>query len=259
LHQLRGRERLLGEAGPLQVRRSSFAPAIALVLSFSFVLGCGFLKKKKPVEDDESTTNAPTVTVGGSGAKNEKDVLRYANETLIADEPAVIGKDGVKAKTFPATGADVATLSKGATVVKKAKFFSTGILVIFDDPATADGTKLMGWIAPEALGAPTAATATPTATATQVFTAPKPTAAVDAGAKDAGVVADAGKPAVDAGGGSTGPTALLQTNPLAGKCPAGFALIPPFCRRPCNADRDCPANSFCTQSAGPKKTCSATK
>ena len=235
--------------------RSSFTPAIALVLSFSFVAGCGFLKKKKPVDDDESITNAPTVTVGGSGAKNEKDVLRYANETLIADEPAVIGKDGVKAKTFPATGADVATIAKGATVVKKAKFFSTGVLVTFDDPATADGTKLMGWIAPEALGAPAVATAT--ATATQVFTAPK--VAVDAGPKDAGAVADAGKAVVDAGGGSTGPTALLQTNPIAGKCPAGFALIPPFCRRPCNADRDCPANSFCTQSAGPKKTCSATK
>lgn len=241
---------------PLSFR--SFVPAVALALSFTIVVGCGFLKKKKPVDDDESISNAPTVTVGGSGAKNEKDVLRYANETLIADEPAVIGKDGVKAKTFPASGADVATIAKGATVVKKAKFFSTGVLVLFDDPATADGTKLMGWIAPEALGAPTAATAT--ATATQVFTAaPKPTVAVDAGLKDAGVVADAGKPAVDAGGASPGPALLLQTNPIGGKCPAGFALIPPFCRRPCNADRDCPANSFCTQGAGPKKTCSATK
>ena len=238
----------------------SLVSSVAIVLSLSIVVGCSLLKKKKALDDDESTANAPTVTVGGSGAKNEKDVLRYANETLIADEPAVIGKDGVKAKTFPATGADVATLAKGSTVVKKAKFFSTGVLVLFDDPATADGTKLMGWIAPEALGAPAVATAT--ATATQVFTAPR--VAVDAGPKDAGAVADAGtiadagRPAVDAGGG-TGPTALLQTNPIAGKCPAGFSLIPPFCRRPCNADRDCPANSFCTQGAGSKKTCSSTR
>ena len=240
----------------------SFVPAVALALSFTFVLGCGLLKKKKPAadDDDESVTNAPTVTVGGTGAKNEKDVLRYKNETALADEPGIIGKDGVKAKTFPATGADVATLSKGATVVKKATFFSTGVLVLFDDPA-APGTKLMGWIAPEALSAPTAATAT--ATATPVFTAPKPVA-LDAGLKDAGTGLDAGagldagKAVVDAGG-TTAPTVLLQTNPIAGKCPAGFALIPPFCRRPCNADRDCPANSFCTQSAGPKKTCSATR
>jgi hypothetical protein len=237
-------------------------PAVLLgvTLSFTFVLGCGLIKKKQPApEDDESVTNAPTVKVGGTGAKNEKDVLRYANETAIADEPGVIGKDGgVKAKTFPASGADVATIPKGAVVVKKAKFFSTGVLVLFDDPATGDGTKLMGWISPEALGTAAITPSASTATASPTFTAPKVT--VDAGApKDAGTAADAGKAVVADAGGGTAPTALLQVNPVAGKCPAGFVLIAPFCRRPCTADRDCPASSFCTQGAGSRKTCSATK
>ena len=240
-------------------RRSGAVPAVVALGLLTVVAGCGLLKKKKTPEADESVSNAPTVTVAGSGAKNERDVLRYANETPLADEPGVIAKDGVKARTFPATGAEVATLPKGAIVIKKARFFSTGVLVLFDDPSTADGTKLLGWIAPEGLTATGAATATATATAspTQVFTAPK--VALDAGPKDAGSTADAGKAGVDAGGANVAPTALLQVNPIAGKCPAGFALIPPFCRRPCNADRDCPASSFCTQSAGPKKTCSSTR
>jgi hypothetical protein len=234
-------------------------PVVAVVLSFTFVLGCGFLKKKKPVEDDESTTNAPTVTVSGTGAKNEKDVLRYKNETPVADEPAVIGKDGVKAKTFPASGADIATIPKGAVVVKKAKFFSTGILVTFDDPATGDGTKLMGWISPEALGPATAATATATATATQVFTAQPKVATVDAGPKDAGlaVVADAGKPVVvaDAGSGPARPIGPIAALPVGTRCPASMALVTglqPPCRRPCNKDDDCPTGASCTQSGGRK-------
>lgn len=231
-----------------------FVPAVALALSFTFVLGCGLLKKKKPVDDDEAVTNAPTVTVRGTGAKNEKDVLRYANETALADEPGVIGKDGVKAKTFPATGADVATLAKGAVVVKKAKFFSTGVLVIFDDPAAADGTKLMGWIPPEALGAPTAATGT----ATQVFTAaPRPTVvvAVDAGPKDAGLaVVDAGKPVVVDAGGPARPAGPIVAVPVGTRCPPGFVLVQPFCRRPCSVDTECPTSSVCTLT-GTRKTC----
>jgi hypothetical protein len=249
-------------------RLGSLGPALGLVLSCTLVFGCTLLKKKSDpvIEEDPPVADAPKVTVTGSGAKNEKDVLRYGTETKIADEPAVIAKDGAKALTFPASGADVATLAKGTEVVKIAKFFSTGVLVLFDDPTTADGTKLMGWVTPAALAAPTAAaTATATATAAPVLTAaPKP-AAVDAGAKilaDAGVVdagarADAGKvAAVDAG--VRAPAPLLQVLPTVGRCPAGFVLVTPFCRRPCAADKDCPTGSFCTSSAG-KKTCSATK
>jgi hypothetical protein len=229
----------------------ALVPAVALVFALTSVIGCGLLKKKKLASDDESTTNAPTVTVSGTGAKNEKDVLRYKNETPIADEPAVIGKDGVKAKTFPSTGADIATIPKGATVVKKAKFFSTGILVTFDDPGTGDGTKLMGWIAPEALGPPTVATAPHVLTA-----APKVTPG-DAGAKDSGIaVADAGKPAVaDTGGGTGRPTGLIAALPVGTKCPAGMTLVQgqqPPCRRPCSKDDDCPSGASCSQSGGRK-------
>jgi hypothetical protein len=234
-------------------------PLVALVVASTFVLGCGLLKKKNDAgTDDPPVANAPTVTVTGSGAKNEKDVLRYASETKVADEPAVIGKDGTKAKTFPASGADVATLAKGTTVVKIAKFFSTGVLVLFDDPTTGDGTKLMGWISPESLAVPAAG-----ATAAPVFTAPK-VAAVDAGPKDAGLAAaDAGAAAVDAGKAATadaGPvqsTGTITALPGPNKaCPAGMIFVepPPLCRRACNADVDCPKGAVC-KSTGGKKTC----
>jgi hypothetical protein len=242
------------------IRSSFFAgaarPAVALVLACTFVVGCGLLKKKKDAgTDDQPPANAPTVTVTGTGAKNEKDVLRYASETKIAEEPATIGKDGVKVRTFPASGAEVATLSKGTTVVKLAKFFSTGVLVLFDDPTTGDGTKLMGWIPPEAVAAPAATT-----TAAPVFTAPK--VVVDAGPKDAGGVgdagaaADAGKAAADAGS-ATPAIGTITALPTNGKCPTGMTLVGPLCRRPCTTDADC-KGAFCTSSAG-KKTCSATK
>jgi hypothetical protein len=238
-------------------------PLFALLLASTFVIGCGLLKKKKDAEDEPPVANAPTVTVTGTGAKNEKDVLRYAAETKVASEPATIGKDGVKAKTFPSSGADVATLSKGTTVVKLAKFFSTGVLVVFDDPTTGDGTKLMGWIAPEALAVPAAGV-----TAAPVLTAPK--VAVDAGPKDAGLAA------VDAGGGGgsaiadAGRAAAADAGPVQSSgtitalpgptkaCPAGMILVGPLCRRPCSADGDCPKGAFCTSSSG-KKTCSATR
>ena len=248
-------ERLRELTQLLQVR-PSFPVVVSVALIVAILGGCDLLKKKRNAGsfEDDPVSNAPTVTVGGTGAKNEKDVLRYANETAVADELGVIGKDGTKTKTFPGTGADISTLNKGVVVTKKAKFFSTGILVVYDDPATADGTKLMGWIPPEAIAAPSA---TPIPTATQAFTT-KPAAPKDAGAG----VADAAAAAVDAGGAAR-PTALLQVIPsTGGKCPAGFALFGPFCRRPCNADGDCPANSFCTQTSNAsnaKKTCSATK
>lgn len=225
---------------------------VALTLSFTLILGCSLLKKKKGSDnDDPPVANQPTVVVTGSGAKNESDVLRYASETHIPDEPATIGKDGTKAKTFPASGADVATLSKGTTVVKISKFFSTGVLVVFNDPNTGDGTKLMGWIAPETL-APPSATPPPVAT----FVAPK--VAVDAGAKDSGAVVVL----VDAGSsGGTTPTVApgqLLVVPTGGKCPAGMTIVGPFCRRPCITDSQCPKGTFCTNAAGPK-TCAATK
>jgi hypothetical protein len=228
-------------------------PAIGLVLSCTIVLGCGLIKKKKDAgnDDDEPPVNAPTVTVTGTGAKNEKDILRYASETKLANEPATIGKDATKVRTFPASGADVTALAKGTAVVKLAKFFSTGVLILFDDPAAADGSKLMGWIAPEALAVPGA---TPVLTA-PVLTAPK-VVTLDAGggAKDAGpAVADAGKVVADAGG-PVQSSGTITALPVAGKCPAGMILVTPLCRKPCAADAECPKGSVCKSSGG-RKTC----
>jgi hypothetical protein len=227
----------------LAASRSSLALLVAM--SLLVVLGCSGLKKKKDTgaTTDPPVGNAPTVTVGGTGAKNEKDVLRYGNETPLADEPGIIGKDVTKVRAFPQTGGEVATLSKGTTVIKKAKFFSTGVLILFDDPTTVDGTKLLGWIPPEALAAPGTVPAVP-----PTLTAPKPVV-VDAGVRPV-VVVDAGAPRS---------SALLQTLPVAGECPGGFVIVGPFCRRPCSVDGDCPRPAVCTLSVGSRKTCSATR
>lgn len=210
-------------------------PALALVLSCTFVVGCKFLKKKGAEGGDE---DAATVTVTGTGAKNEKDVLRYASEIKVADEAGIIGKDVTKARTFPASGAEVATLSKGTQVIQIAKFFSTGVLVIFTDPATADGSKLMGWIPPESLAAP--GTVATTTTAAPIVTVARP---VDAGAKDSGVVdagGDAGK-AADAGAPATVGLGIAAQPGPGGSCPPGFGLtqLPALCRKLCASDLDC--------------------
>jgi hypothetical protein len=236
---------------------SRFArPALALVLSCTFVVGCKFLKKKGA--EGAGDEDAATVTVTGTGAKNEKDVLRYASEIKVADEAGIIGKDVTKARTFPASGAEVATLSKGTQVIQIAKFFSTGVLVLFTDPATADGSKLMGWIPPESLAAPGAVATT--ATAAPVVTVARP---VDAGAKDSGVVdagaaADAGKPADAGAAATTGGAAITAVPGAGGSCPGGFVLIqpPPLCRKLCASDLDCPRGSGAVcKSLGGKKVC----
>jgi len=232
------------------------ALAMALVVSCSLV-GCKLLKKKGAAGGDE---DAATVTVTGTGAKNEKDVLRYASEIKMADEPGIIGKDVTKARTFPASGAEVATLSKGTQVIQLAKFFSTGVLVIFTDPATTDGSKLMGWVPPESIAAP--GTAATTTTAAPVVTAVKPASPANV-AKDAGAAADAGAVVVaDAGAAPATPAAggaAITTIPgPGGSCPGGFTLIqpPPLCRKLCASDLDCPKGSgaVCKSVSG-KKVC----
>jgi hypothetical protein len=231
----------------------------------SFLVGCPLFKKKKTdaVEEDEPVSQAATVTVSGSGAKNEKDVLRYQKEEKLADEPAVVAKDGVKIRSYPGGGADIAPLPKGTAVVKVAKYFSTAFLVLVDDPS-GEG-KLMGWILPDQLAAPGAVAVTPTTTA------PKPVVRLDAGlaAKDAGGPADAGPLPHDAGAGAKDAGAAVVVDAGApqisgatlftpagadGKCPAGFATAPGGCRRPCAADGDCPRTTVCG-SFGGKKFC----
>lgn len=242
------------------MKRVSFF--VASVLFASALAGCPLLKKKQSADDD--LTDAATVDVAGTGAKNEKDVLRYAQEEAL-DEVAVIGKDGTKARNFPNNGPEVASLAKGTVVKKMAKYFSTGVLVMFDDPVAADGSKLMGWVAINAFDV---------AAPKPVWTPPKITdagssAKTDAGgaapATDAGAgKADAGGGAVDAGGGAAkvdagggggGGTAIPQpprgvpaVATVGGKCPDNWAKTPTdgMCRRVCKDNAECTAQSRVT-------------
>jgi hypothetical protein len=226
---------------------------LASVLFASALAGCPLLKKK-----GDDSLDAGTVSVPGTGAKNEKDVLRYPTEEAI-DEVAVIGKDGAKVRNFPGNGPEVASLAKGTVVKKMAKYFSTGVLVMFDDPATSDGSKLMGWVPPNAFDI---------AAPKPVWTAPRIT---DAGAKAATVDSGAGaaKPdagggsalvVVDAGGGGGGASGgipqpkpgTVAVQPVGGKCPDNWALDSAMCRRVCRADTDCPRGIKCKAGASSK-------
>lgn len=268
------------------MRRVSFF-VVSLIVA-STLLGCPLLKKKLPVEDgeeDPTVADAATVTVSDTGAKNEANILRYASEEPL-DEVAVIGKDGTKARNFPGNGPEVATLKKGTPVKKMAKYFSTAVLVMFDDPETDDGSKLMGWVTPSSFDV---------AAPKPVWTPPK---VVDAGAKPRVVVSDAGggggsgavkvdagtAPAKDAGGGSApaakdagappakdagaggggggggkipqpGP-GTVAVQPIDGKCPDNWTIHQSMCRRVCNADGDCPRGTKCKPGSG-KKVCTS--
>lgn len=254
---------------------------VASIFFASSLLGCPLLKKKSgDGEADPSLADAATVTVSGTGAKNEAKILRYANEEAL-DEVAVIGKDGTKARNFPGNGPEVATLKKGTVVKKMAKYFSTGVLVMFDDPDATDGSKLMGWVTP---------TSFDVEAPKPVWTPPKivdaggikpsgtdagggggggGTTSLDAGAaaKDAGSTAavDAGggggTAAVDAGGGGGGAIpqpkpGTVAVQPVNGKCPDNWAVHQNMCRRVCNADAECPRGTKCKPGAG-KKVCTA--
>ncbi|MBX3258697.1 MAG: hypothetical protein KIS78_35735 [Labilithrix sp.] len=254
-------------------RRSLGLALAAMVLAASFV-GCPLLKKKGAeieagVEDEDPSAalaDAETVTATGLGAKNEANVLRYANETPLPNEPAVIGDGGAKARNFPGNGPEVATLPKGTAVVKVAQYFNTGVLILFDDPS-GDGSKLVGWVTPKVFDA-----TAPEPTVKPIV--PVPVVKVDAGSnaavKDAGApikdagssvaVKDAGAaPAVvDAGGAKSStipqpPKSAVAVAPTAdGKCPDGWAISEGMCRRKCAADAECPRNTKCASKQGVK-------
>ncbi|MBX3218150.1 MAG: hypothetical protein KF850_39455 [Labilithrix sp.] len=252
----------------------------AMVLAASFV-GCPLLKKKGAAEagaDEEDPSaalaDAETVAATGVGAKNEANVLRYANETPLPNEPAVIGDSGAKARNFPGNGPEVATLPKGTAVVKVAQYFNTGVLIMFDDPS-GDGSKLLGWVTPKVFDATAVA---PEPTVKPIV--PVPIVRVDAGSnaavKDAGApIADAGAPAkdagssvavkdagaaptvVDAGGAKSNaipqpPKSAVAVAPTDGKCPDGWAISEGMCRRKCAADTECPRNTKCASKQGVK-------
>jgi hypothetical protein len=233
------------------------------VLAASFI-GCPLLKKKQPADDDSTSAepDAATVAAAGLGAKNEASVLRYANETPLSNEPAVIGASGAKARNFPGNGPEVAFLPKGTPVAKIAQYFSTGTLIMFDDPS-GDGSKLIGWVTPTSFDVASPAP-------TKVIVPPR----VDAGAvtvKDGGArpptqdagsstaVKDAGAaPIVDAGSSAIPqpPKGSLAVPPTNGKCPDGWALTEGMCRRKCAADSECPRGTKCVTKQS-TKVCSS--
>lgn len=214
------------------------------------LLGCP-LGRKRTVDAGADPNNPPTADPGT--AKNEKDIVRDpSKETAIANEAAVVAKDGVEVKNQPLLGGTaIGTLGKSTAVVKISKYFSTSFLITYDDPA--GGGKLMGWVAQENLAAPsTTSTATATATWKPIPTAPK---VVDAGGAPVAVV-DAGAPPVAPTGTTPQPGAaqLFVPLPANGQCPAGFAKAGPGCKRPCANDANCPRNTFCVA-----KFCSSSK
>ncbi len=246
--------------------------AVLGVVTISLALvGCDAIKKRlgrgadggaDPSAEDASAEeegDAATKTVTGTGAKNEGDVVRFADEENIEDEEDELERE-LAVRTRPRSGAIVVTLPKGTKVMKVAKHLTAGVLIEFQDPQ-GDGL-LMGWVPPAAF----VASEVPKAKSqlSQLRDAGAK-AAGDAGTKspaDAGAkTADAGaKPAADAGAAAApGPkkTDITWQPDAKGICPAEFVLVMPLCRRVCTSDTSCPRNVKCVSGAGGgKKYCS---
>lgn len=229
-------------------------------LLFASFVGCPLLKKK-PVTDDDATPDAATVSVTGIGAKNEASVLRYADETPLANEPAVIAKDGAVARNFPGNGPQVAFLPKNTPVAKIAKRFSTAVLVMFDDPSANDGTKLIGWVTPAVfdVAAPPPAkpiVVPPVKKDAGPSSPPTPTVQ-DAGGGGGNVAV------VDAGGGGGAslpqpPKGVQAVAPIGGKCPDNWVVAEGMCRKKCTSDKDCDRLPIKCGSKGGQKVCTST-
>jgi hypothetical protein len=234
--------------------------AIATIATFSFLVACSALLKKKDAGDEDpdlsALLDAQTTQVTGTGAKNETAILRYANETQLGGLPAILGKETI-ARNFPGNGPIVATLPKGTIVAKVAQYFSTGVLIMFADPI-GDGSQLLGWVPVTSFDV-----AAPPPTKTIVVPKldagpPKPQ---DAGGGTTPTTQDAGgKPTADAGNNSDLPAdpdpkklAILPTN---GKCPSTRVLSESMCRLKCTSDATCPRNSKCVSKPG-GKVCSS--
>lgn len=246
------KSRKLFDAGAAGSPAAMISATCLVAASF---IGCPLLKKKAAEEADASAAAPPpgaaTVTMSGTGAKNEANVLRYATETPLSNEPAVIGKDNTPARNFPGNGPVVANLAKGVPVAKIAQYFSTGTLVMFDDPS-GDGSKLIGWVTPTAFD----------------ITAPAPTKIVVVPPRDAGgavAIKDAGAAPVDGGSktsttdagsnnnsGIVFPKGLVSYAPIEGKCGEGYALTQGMCRKKCAADSECGRGLKCVNKGGTK-------
>jgi hypothetical protein len=235
-----------------------------VLVSVLMVIGCEMIKQRLGRAGDaaadavaEEVADAATITVGGTGAKNEKDVVRYAAEENIEDEEDELEKE-MAVRTVPRSGAIVVTLAKGTKVMKIAKYSNAGVLVEFKDPSSEG--LLMGWVPPAAFVE--SASPKPKSTLSQlrdggarpVDAGAKPEAGADAGAM---TTTDAGPASTPSN--ATGPkkTDLTWPPEAGGKCPADFVYAAPLCRRVCTTDADCPrGGSKCVGVSGGKKYCS---
>ena len=252
--------------------KTAFALSFTAAVVLSSLSGCGLLKKKDDADgglDASAELDAATVTVSGTGAKNEANILRYASETALANEPAVIAKDGTVVRNFPGNGPEVATLAKGTAVAKIAQYFSTGTLVMFDDPS-GDGSKLLGWVMPTAFDLAAPPPEKPVVVPVRITDGGvrpvdagttdgglRVSATGDAGAGDAGA-GDAGAKSQDAGAAGLPPApprGAASSTPVNGKCPADWFLVGGTCRSKCNSDADCAKPLRCIGKRGAGKMC----
>lgn len=197
----------------------------------------------------DDPVDAGTITVSGTGAKNEAQITRYPNETSLGGAPALIAKDGTIARTFPGAGSQVAVLAKNTPCGKIGQYGNAGTLIMWLDPA--DGQNTMGWVPNASFqSGPIPSTVKTVVVPAKDASAP---AVVDAGG--GGAVADAGNNNVSAkvDAGATGPDFGPCQNFCAsinGQCPPGKKLDGKgSCRIPClaaTAAAVCPRNWKCT-------------
>jgi hypothetical protein len=217
------------------MRRNALGVFLTVGVLTTALLGCP-LKRKS----DDAPLDAGTISVTGTGAKNEAQITRYPNETSLGGAPALIANNGTVARTFPGAGAQVAVLAKSTPCGKVAQYGNAGTLIMWNEP---DGSTLMGWVPNGSFqGSVNPATIKPV------------TVAKDAGAPAA--VHDAGgtppppppPAAVDAGPPAADPCPVSCT-PTNGQCPTGKKNDNGMCRIQCKKDADCPRNVKC-QSRG---------
>ena len=226
-----------------------------LAFGLAFVLcGCPLFKKKSTDDsttDDSTSSSSGSTSTGTTGAKNEKDITRYADKETKCEGEMLVSQDVVHPRTYATGGTEIATLTKFAHVTCIAKYFASAVLVTFDDPK--GGGKMLGWVLPEQISdgsTPLAgsASAGPQAVAFNGGIG-KP---VDAGIKTDAGVRDAGAAP------TTNTSPLFLPLPANGKCPAPFQPLDSGCRRPCTTDASCPVATFCASRNG-KKYCSTSK
>jgi hypothetical protein len=204
----------------------------ATVLTIS-LLGC----RVKTRGDDAPAIDAGTISVSGTGAKNEAQITRYPNETNLSSAPALIAKDGTIVRASPGAGAQVAVLNKSTPCGKVAQFGNAATLIVWNEP---DGTAMMGWVPSTSFqGSVNPSTIKPVV-----------------------VIKDAGAPAVQDAGGSTPPNPPAAVDAGGGgapsfgpcpvscpaqkdQCPAGKKNDNGMCRIPCKKTEDCPRGVSC--------------